>query len=137
MSAAGSWMCLHRIATIHTVVELFDTEVDSIRTFDHGHTAIRRSISKSVSIYPCSQIPSGDTQLFAEAEKRIYVQLMRNRSESAGKERTRNGRLSPSAETEGRAAAGICREHDQYSVSGKIPPVISTIKTMYIWDYMT
>ncbi len=50
-------------------IELFDTEVDSIRTFDLTTQRSEEHL-KSVSIYPCSQIPR-EHQLFAEAEKKI------------------------------------------------------------------
>ena len=50
-------------------IELFDTEVDSIRTFDLTTQRSEEHL-KSVSIYPCSQIPR-EHQLFAEAEKTI------------------------------------------------------------------
>ena len=50
-------------------IELFDTEVDSIRTFDLMTQRSEEHL-KSISIYPCSQIPR-EHQLFAEAEKKI------------------------------------------------------------------
>ena len=92
-------------------IELFDTEVDSIRTFDLNTQRSEKHL-KSVSIYPCSQIPR-EHQLFAEAEKNIRAAYEKQIRKLEKKE----------PGTEGRTAAGICREHDQHSVSGKIPPL--------------
>lgn len=50
-------------------IELFDTEIDSIRTFDI-ETQRSEETLKDVTIYQCSQIVK-DTELFKRAEERI------------------------------------------------------------------
>ena len=50
-------------------IELFDTEVDSIRTFDPESQRSAESLD-SIEIYPCSQIPR-DAQVFARAAQGI------------------------------------------------------------------
>ena len=50
-------------------IELFDTEIDSIRTFDPMTQRSEEQL-KFVNIYPCSQIQR-EHEVFAEAQKRI------------------------------------------------------------------
>ncbi len=82
-----------------------------------------------MSIYPCSQIPR-EHQLFAEAEKKIRAAYDKQIRKLEKKEPGHGADLS--AETAGGSAAGICREHDQYSVSGKIPPLFLRRDHVYL-----
>lgn len=64
-------------------VELFDTEIDSIRSFD-SETQRSRDNLKSVTIYQCTQI-SKDNEVFAKAAGRIdraYNREIRNSKKS-------------------------------------------------------
>ena len=112
-------------------IELFDTEVDSIRTFDLNTQRSEEHL-KSVSIYPRSQIPR-EHELFAEAEKNIRAayekQIRKLEKKEPGTERIhqlkqREGQLLEYAGS---------MINIQYLENFFI---IFYEKTMYIWDYM-
>ena len=112
-------------------IELFDTEVDSIRTFDLNTQRSEEHL-KSVSIYPCSQIPR-EHQLFAEAEKNIRAayekQIRKLEKKEPGTElihqlKQREGQLLEYAGSMINIQYLEKFLHYFYE------------KTMYIWDYM-
>ena len=112
-------------------IELFDTEVDSIRTFDLNTQRSEEHL-KSVSIYPCSQIPR-EHQLFAEAEKNIRAAYERQIRKLEKKE--------PGTELIHQLKQ---REGQLLEYAGSMINIQYLEKflhyfyeeTMYIWDYM-
>ena len=113
-------------------IELFDTEVDSIRTFD---TDTQRSIEalSSVTIYPCSQMVR-DPQVFEKACRRIKsaydrrikaLEKKEGNSETVYNLRQRQAQLIEYAE--GMINLQYMEKFTNYFYD----------ETMYIWDYMT
>lgn len=113
-------------------VELFDTEVDSIRTFDID---TQRSIDPldSITVYQCSQLVR-DAQVFEDAEKRIktaYDRWIKALEKKEGNsERVYNLRQRKEQ---------LLEYTDSMMNLQYLEKFISYFydETVYIWDYMT
>ena len=112
-------------------VELFDTEVDSIRTFDADS---QRSIDslKSITVYQCSQI-ARDGEVFARAKKKIrsaYDRRIRALEKKEGNSETVYNLRQREEQLLEYADSMINLQYMEKFMNYFYD------ETMYIWDYM-
>ena len=114
-------------------VELFGTEVDSIRTFD---TDTQRSVEnlKSIEIYPAEQILASE-DIFGKASDKIYKDYSKAASAAEGKDDAKNVEL---AEKIRRTRDELCEYIRSVSNLQLLENYIHYFydRTEYLWDYM-
>ncbi len=112
-------------------IELFDTEVDSIRTFD-ADTQRSEETLKSATIYPCSQLIK-DTAIFENAKEKINKAYLKHikkfENKEGAQEATENLKIR---------RAQLVDYLDNMMNLQYMEKFISYFydETMYIWDYM-
>ena len=130
-------------------IELFDTEVDSIRTFDPESQRSKESLS-SADIYPCARI-SRDDAIFAKAGQRIrraYDRQIRKLEAKAAeelREQSGSGQASGASAVKTEQTYRLRERRDQLLeyVEQKVNlqylerlPSYFFDETEYLWDYM-
>lgn len=113
-------------------VELFDTEIDSIRTFD---TDTQRSLENlnSITVYQCSQLVR-DSEIFQKAGKRIksaYDRRIKALEKKEGNSETVYNLKQRQKQLLEYAGSMINLQYMEKFINYFYD------ETMYIWDYMT